>query len=101
MIRGKLGLVIYPGEPLCSYRLVFRCMVYLDRPGEYTAECIDLDIMARGSNPHKAFDSLIDAVSGYLSVALKGDCVGLIPRPSPIGHRARYHLFALRAAFGG
>lgn len=82
-----------PGEPL-----VVRCMVFQERSGEYTAECVDLDIMARGNTPHEAFESLIDAVSGYLSVAAKGDLTGLIPRPAPLSHRVRYRFYALRAA---
>ena len=73
-------------------------MVFQERSGEYTAECIDLDIIARGKTPNEGFKSLIDAVSGYIAVAAKGDCSGLIPRPSPLSHRACYHLFALRAA---
>ena len=79
--------------------LVVRCMVLEDRKGEYTGECIDLDIMASGGSPHEALSSLIEAVDGYLKVALKGDTAGLVPRPSPLHHRIRYHLFALRAAF--
>ena len=58
-------------------------MVFQERSGEYTAECIDLDIIARGKTPNEGFKSLIDAVSGYIAVAAKGDCSGLIPRPSP------------------
>jgi hypothetical protein len=86
-------------KPLGPEPLVVRCMVFQERPGEYTAECIDLDIMARGKNPGEAFDRLVEAVTGYLAVATKGDCDGLVPRPAPVSHRARYHLFALRAAF--
>jgi hypothetical protein len=85
-------------KPMPREPLVVRCMVFQEPSGEYTAECIDLDIIASGTTPHDAFKSLIEAVSGYLSVAVKGDTTGLIPRPSPLGHRARYHLFALRAA---
>lgn len=84
---------------LSPEHLIVRCMVFESRNGEYTAECIDLDIMARGGSPHDALTSLIEAVSGYLTVAFKGDPTGLVPRPSPLSHRARYHLFALRAAF--
>ena len=86
-------------KPVGPGPLVVRCMVFQESLGGYTAECIDLDIMARGKTPGEAFDSLIEAVTGYLAVAAKGACDGLIPRPAPFSHRARYHLFALRAAF--
>ena len=69
-----------------------------DDNGEFTAECIDLDLMVRAKNPHDAFQSLKEAIIGYLSVVLSGDPQGLIPRPSPLNHRVRYHLYALRAA---
>jgi hypothetical protein len=77
---------------------VLRCMVYKSKAGEYTAECIDLDIMVRGNTPHKAFHELREAVKGYLLVVLDGDTEGLLPRPSPFGHHIRYHVLALRAA---
>ena len=78
--------------------LVLRCIVFKNNQNEFTAECIDLDLMVYGKNPHEAFDSLRDAMVGYLGLAFQGDHSGLVPRPSPLSHRARYHLFALRAA---
>ncbi len=78
--------------------LVLRCVVYPSKPGEYTAECIDLDIMVRGQTAHGAFRELKQAVGGYLAVVSKGDSDGLVPRPSPLRNRLRYHLYALRAA---
>lgn len=78
--------------------LVLRCVVFKSAPGEFTAECIDLDLMVHAKNPHDAFQSLKTAVVGYLKVVLEGDPKGLVPRPSPFGHRIRYHFFALRAA---
>ena len=80
--------------------LVLRCIVFKHKQNEYTAECIDLDLMVRGKNPHEALRSLRHAIVGYLNVALAGDTAGLVPRPSPFSHRARYHVFALRAALG-
>ncbi len=81
--------------------LVFRCVVYPNKPEEYTAECIDLDIMVRRATPHAAMHELEEAVTGYLNVAFKGDVEGLVPRPSPLSHRARYHVYALRAGLSG
>lgn len=78
--------------------LVLRCVVFQNTQTEYTAECIDLDLMVRGKNPYEALRSLRHAIIGYLGVAFAGDPAGLVPRPSPFSHRARYHIFALRAA---
>src|ERR1700730_1914017 len=78
--------------------LVFRCIVYPNKTDEYTAECIDLDIMVRRATAHAAMHELEEAVTGYLRVAFKGDVEGLVPRPSPPSHRARYQMYALRAA---
>lgn len=78
--------------------LVLRCIVFENKQNDYTAECIDLDLMVRGKNPHETLRSLRHAIVGYLNVALAGDPVGLVPRPSPFSRRARYHFFALRAA---
>ena len=77
---------------------VLRCMVYPTKPGEFTAECVDLDIMVRSSSPQKAFEELREAVKGYVLVVLAGDNEGLLPRPSPLSHRIHYHLLVLRAA---
>lgn len=78
--------------------LVLRCVIYPNKPGEYTAECIDLDIMVRRETPQQAMVELKQAITGYLAVSLKGDYTGLVPRPAPLTHRIRYHLYALRAA---
>jgi hypothetical protein len=77
---------------------VLRCMVYPNKPSEFTAECIDLDIMVRSSSPQKAFHELREAVKGYALVVLSGDTEGLLPRPSPLSHRIHYHFLVLRAA---
>jgi predicted RNase H-like HicB family nuclease len=86
-------------KPFPEKGLILRCVVYLNKLNEYTAECIDLDIVAREKTAHEAFEELQQAVRGYLATAVNGDTKGLIPRPSPFSHRARYHIFALRAAF--
>ena len=78
--------------------LVLRCIVFPTETGEYTAECIDLDLLVCGKTPYDALHSLRDAIGGYLAVAFNGDVAGLVPRPAPISHRVRYHLYALRAA---
>lgn len=78
--------------------LVLRCIVFQNKTKAYTAECIDLDILVYGKTPHDALSTLRGAIASYLEVALTGDSSGLIPRMAPRSHRARYHLYALRAA---
>jgi hypothetical protein len=96
----KLPTSVKQARAVLPKNLVLRCMVYPNKPNEYTAECIDLDMMARGGTPEEAFCSLKGAIHGYLHVAYQGDPKGLVPRPSPLSHRAKYHWFALQAAFG-
>ena len=86
-------------KPFKTKRLVFRCVIFRDRTGVYTAECVDLNLVVRGDTPHAAFESLHTAMVGYLTVAFQGDDpAGLVPRPSPLLHRVRYHAYALKAA---
>lgn len=87
-----------PRTTVAPKPLFLRCVVYCKRPGHYLAECIDLDITVRGDTPEAASASLKEAILGYLSVVFTGTEKGLIPRPSPLSHRIRYHFFALRAA---
>ena len=72
-----------------------RCIVYQQAPNCFVGECIDLDILVKGKTPERAIESLKDAVSGYLKVACNGDTKGLVPRPSPLSHRVRYHWYRL------
>lgn len=78
--------------------LIVRCVVYPNKLTEYTAECIDLDLIVRGRTAPEALEELQHAIRGYLATASHGETEGLILRPSPISHRARYHMYALRAA---
>lgn len=78
--------------------LVVRCVVFKNNHGEYSAECIDLDLLVYGRTTHDALHSLKDAMMGYLAVAWAGDASGLVPRKAPLSHRVRYHFYALRAA---
>jgi hypothetical protein len=79
--------------------LVLRCIVFKNKQDEYSAECIDLDLLVYGKTLHDALHSLRDAITGYLEVAFNGDPAGLVPRPAPFWHRARYRFYALRAGF--
>ena len=79
--------------------LIFRCVIFPNATKEYSAECIDLDILAYGKTQYDAWRSLKSAIVGYLDVALGDDIAGLVPRPAPFSHRMRYHYYALRAGF--
>jgi hypothetical protein len=98
--RGDSKAPVDYAQKLAQKNLVIRCIIYPHKK-EYTAECIDLDLMARGRTPHEAFMSLKSAVVGYLKVVLDGDPQGLVPRPSPVLHRLRYHACAFCAALIG
>jgi hypothetical protein len=78
---------------------IFRCHYYSRTPGRWIGECIDLDIIVEAKTSEQAQRELNDAVFGYLKVVFSSDDVkGLIPRPSPLGHRILYRLNCLRAA---
>jgi predicted RNase H-like HicB family nuclease len=62
----------------------------------YVAECIDLNLITEGQTPEEAIAHLQEAMEGYLTVAFEGDTSGLVLRPSPLGHRLRYHWHSLR-----
>jgi hypothetical protein len=76
-----------------------RCYVYRQAPEKWVAECVDLDLMAKARTSDLAAHGLRDAMSGYLKTASGGSLTGLLPRPSPLSHRLRYHWFCLKAAF--
>jgi hypothetical protein len=79
--------------------ITLRCYVYRQAPETWAAECIDLDLMVKDRGADIALHGLRDAMTGYLKTAVEGDMTGLVPRPSPLSHRLRYHWFCLRAAF--
>jgi hypothetical protein len=55
--------------------------------------------MVKGRAAKVAIQGLHDAMAGYLKTAREGDTTGLVPRPSPLRRRLRYHWFCLKAAF--
>ena len=88
-----------------------RCIV---RPYEdaYVAECIDLNLLVKRRTAREAALALEDAIFGYLEAVVEhqqsfseleaNGCVkGLLPRPSPLGRRAQYHMYCLLAALQG
>src|SRR5713226_7603421 len=75
----------------CGKDVALRCFLYRRKPG-FIAECIDLDLLSQGNTPEEAIARLQEAMFSYLDVAFEGKCVlGLVPRPSPFSHRARYY----------
>ena len=82
--------------------IALRCFVRAGgRPRLFIAECIDLDLMVEAPTSDEAVASLYDAITGYLEVVFDGphpDLTGLIPRPSPLSHRLRYHWECLKYA---
>lgn len=98
-----------PRCPECGHHMIpLRCFVHPEGSDRFIAECIDLNLMAEGSTPYEASESLFAAMEGYLEVVYDGphpDLKGLVPRPSPLSRRLRYHWESLKCAiarlFGG
>jgi len=80
----------------CGEIRSLRCFFYQAEPNLYVAECVDLDLISEGDSPEKAIRGLQEAMYGYLGVAFDGDTQGLVLRPSPLGHRIRYHWHDLK-----
>ena len=79
--------------------LTLRCYLYPE-DGEVVAECIDLDIVVIRQTAPEAKQALTEAIIGYIDTAVEGAesemerthrVKGLLPRPSPMSHRMRYH----------
>jgi hypothetical protein len=80
------------------FPITLRCYAYR-HAGAWIAECVDLDLMVKSRTPEGAAEGLRDAMTGYLkTVVAGGNLDGLVPRPSPLSHRMRYHWFCLKAA---
>lgn len=76
---------------------ILRCYVRPARDG-YVAECVDLDLFAEADDLPEARRRLQDAICGYLDIAYeRQEPFDLLPRPSPLVNRLRYHWW--RAAF--
>jgi predicted RNase H-like HicB family nuclease len=91
--------------------IILRAIVFPDHGG-YIAECIDLNLMVRRDTMEEATRSLEQAIVGYLRTVCSDQSAapepfqlcrvpGLVPRPSPLFRRLRYHLHCLLAALKG
>ena len=74
-----------------------RCIAFQESHNLYVAECIDLNLLVKAKSMKQAIESLHEAISGYLAVACDGDMAGLIPRPSPLKRRIRYHAIEMQS----
>lgn len=78
--------------------ITLRCFVR-QAGGVFVGECIDLDIMVEADTANEAVSALQDAMTGYLEVVTAGsnpNLKGLLPRPSPLSRRLRYHWECLK-----
>jgi predicted RNase H-like HicB family nuclease len=77
----------------CGKQIALRAFTYSPQPGQYIAECIDLDLLSQGNTLEEVIGKLQEAMFSYLDVAFaEGSTKGLVLRPSPLSHRLRYHL---------
>ena len=92
---------------VCPHSITLRCLAYRDKTS-YIAECIDLNLIVRRDSIEQATSTLESAIGGYLVTVLEdrqslkqfsetGEVKGLLPRPSPLSHRLRYHVYCLIA----
>lgn len=82
----------------CGEVLRLRCFYYRDG-SKYVAECIDLDLAVERDTAADAVGELQVAMYGYLEAVFDGQSIkGLVPRPSPLSHRIRYHLEHFKAS---
>jgi hypothetical protein len=73
--------------------------------GNFYAECLNLNLLARGNTQEEAVSRLQEQMFSYVRAALRGDTRGLIPRNAPASNWIRYYAhrtknFAKRL-FGG
>lgn len=85
----------------CGEEVPLRSFAYSIGPGQYIAECIDLDLLSQGSTPVEAIGKLQEAMFGYLEAAFDGPTKGLVLRRSPLSHRLRYYFHAARCSLAG
>lgn len=85
-------------EAEAERKVVLRCYAVKERE-HYYGECIDLDIAVSRDSLAEAVDALNEAIEGHIQGIVERGWDGtLIPRPSPLRNRLRYHLlFALAA----
>ena len=84
--------------------IILRAIASPDEGG-YIAECIDLNLMVRRDTMEQAIVGYLHTVCSDQSAASEllqhGRVQGLVPRPSPLPRRLRYHLHCLLAALKG
>ena len=78
-----------------SRDFILRCYAY--RAGSiYRGECIDLDLLVERDSLPDVVRALSEAVIGYVETANEQGWVDqLVPRPSPVSRRLKYHWLTL------
>lgn len=76
---------------------VLRLRSYSYKRGDkYYAECLTLNLLARGNSEEEAVSRLQEQMFGYVESALNGSSKGLVPRPAPLGSWIRYYIHRAR-----
>jgi predicted RNase H-like HicB family nuclease len=84
----------------CGRILPLRCFSYKESDGFY-AECIDLNLLARGNTLEEAIVRLQEQMFSYVATAFEGNTDGLIPRRAPLWSFVRYYLSVIGNRFTG
>jgi len=80
----------------CGHLLPLRCFSY-GKGEAFYAECIDLNLLARGNTRDEAISRLQEQMFSYVATVFAGDGTeGLIPRKAPLTSFIRYYLAVLR-----
>ena len=85
----------------CGQILPLRCFSY-GKGEAFYAECIDLNLLARGNTRDEAIIRLQEQMFSYVATVFEGDGTeGLIPRRAPLTSFIRYYLAVLRDRLSG
>jgi hypothetical protein len=79
----------------CGSILPLRCFSY-GKGDAFYAECVDLNLLARGNTRDEAVVRLQEQMFSYVATVFEGDGTeGLIPRRAPLTSFIRYYLAVL------
>ncbi len=75
----------------CGEVFPLRCFSY-GGGDSYYAECIDLNLLARGNTREEAIIHLQEQMFSYVATVFEGPVEGLVPRHAPLLSFIRYYL---------